>query len=235
MKPKIHRESNWRNLDLISGVMRDVHAFPFFGTLLGLNREKNLIAGDDDIDFYVRDDKIKSVIEAIRDLGFELDCKRDPNLTPHFKQAVWRRDNQVSLVDFYVFTEDSEFIYDRWNFKGNTKPAHTLKIPKKFIFPLVPAEIAGVKILMPQNPDEICEFLYGKDWRVPKQKGVEYEVFIHNNTPFIAQTKTERFLCEKIKSLEDEIYSLTRGPSGWGRAALLSAMRIFRRKGVPQP
>lgn len=43
MKPKIHRELNWRNLDFISDVMRNVQAFPFFGTLLGLNREKILL------------------------------------------------------------------------------------------------------------------------------------------------------------------------------------------------
>jgi len=121
MKPKIHRELNWRNLDFISDVMRDVQAFPFFGTLLGLNREKNIIEGDDDIDVYVRDDKIKIVIEALRDLGFQVDCNNFPNLTPHFKQAVRPQDNQVTLVDLCVFKEDDEIIYDRWNFKGNPK------------------------------------------------------------------------------------------------------------------
>lgn len=163
-----------------------------------------------------------------------MDCNNFPNLTPHFKQAVRPQDNQVTLVDLYVFKEDDEFIYDRWNFKGNPKnPVHTLKIPKNFIFPLVPAEIAGVKLLMPRKPDEICELLYGKDWRVPKKKGAEYEVFIHNNLPFIAQTKIERTLCERINLLEDEIYYLNLGSLGWGRAAWRFAVRTFRRKGIP--
>ena len=46
-------EENEDNLFYFSKLFKNVEYFIFFGTLLGITREKGIIDGDDDIDFYV--------------------------------------------------------------------------------------------------------------------------------------------------------------------------------------
>ena len=44
---------NFQNLISISTLIKDIEYFIFYGTLLGIVRENNVIKGDDDIDFMV--------------------------------------------------------------------------------------------------------------------------------------------------------------------------------------
>jgi hypothetical protein len=60
-----------------------------------------------------------------------------------------------------------------------------MHIPKEFIFPTTIAEYFGVKIKMPNNPDQICKFLYGPNWKIPLQKGLEYKTIIWKHKPFM--------------------------------------------------
>ena len=50
---QISAEENFLNLKFFSKIISKIEHFVFFGTLLGLVRDGNLIEGDDDIDFYV--------------------------------------------------------------------------------------------------------------------------------------------------------------------------------------
>ena len=52
-KPKIPRRLNRDNLIQVSGLLIDVEHFVFFGGLLGIVRDGDIIEGDDDIDIYV--------------------------------------------------------------------------------------------------------------------------------------------------------------------------------------
>ena len=44
---------NFQNLILVAPLIKGVEYFIFYGTLLGIIRENNIIKGDDDIDFLV--------------------------------------------------------------------------------------------------------------------------------------------------------------------------------------
>ena len=46
-------EENFSNLIFITNIISELEYFIFFGTLLGMVRENNLIENDDDIDIYV--------------------------------------------------------------------------------------------------------------------------------------------------------------------------------------
>ena len=46
-------DENFSNLLFFTQLLDKIEHFVFFGTLLGLVRENNLIEGDDDIDLYV--------------------------------------------------------------------------------------------------------------------------------------------------------------------------------------
>ena len=50
---QISVEENFLNLKFFSKIISKIEHFVFFGTLLGLVRDGNLIENDDDIDFYV--------------------------------------------------------------------------------------------------------------------------------------------------------------------------------------
>ena len=47
------KEQNLKNLISISKMIKTIQHFVFYGTLLGLTRENNIIDGDDDVDFLV--------------------------------------------------------------------------------------------------------------------------------------------------------------------------------------
>ena len=49
----IIQKLNLENLLLISKILRKKRVFIFYGTLLGIVREKNILRGDDDIDILI--------------------------------------------------------------------------------------------------------------------------------------------------------------------------------------
>ena len=53
-KIKFLKKKIFSNLKFFTSIIKNIY-FVFFGTLLGLTRDNNLIENDDDIDFYVID------------------------------------------------------------------------------------------------------------------------------------------------------------------------------------
>ena len=64
-KPTVLRLDNRANLVLVSKLLEDIDHFVFFGTLLGITRELDLIDGDDDIDILAPIEKRDVVIQKI--------------------------------------------------------------------------------------------------------------------------------------------------------------------------
>ena len=50
--PPVNVKENFSNLIFITKIIKNLEYFVFFGTLLGLVRDNNLIKNDDDIDIY---------------------------------------------------------------------------------------------------------------------------------------------------------------------------------------
>jgi hypothetical protein len=164
---------------------------PFFGTLLGIIRDGNVICGDDDVDIYCPLEDSMTVTKVMIELGF-LKSLED---TPYFTQFTKQSGEHTVLVDFYFYTETDEKILDRWNFLGRPfEDEKMMEIPKSIMFPLNKLDFFEVKINIPYNPPAVLFFLYGKDWRIKMAKKRDYRMMIKNGSPRLVRlSRYERF------------------------------------------
>ncbi len=183
----VKRRHNRRNLVAACAALRTVAPFPFFGTLLGLTREGDIIKGDDDVDLYIDARDLETACALLRGAGFDIAADVWPNHTPYFRQATRHLDGVKTFVDIYFYDSrpDSPWIIDRWNFIGQPQnPEYHLCVNKDLIFPLKTQRIFGAEIFMPRRLAKCCRYLYGPTWqkKASKQKG-EYSIVIHQNQP----------------------------------------------------
>ncbi len=207
-KPSVLRLENRANLALISKLLEDIDHFVFFGTLLGLTRELDIIEGDDDIDILVPIEKRDLVIQKISSIdSFKINFDKQCNKFNYFLQVNSSVNGRNSLMDFYFYENnpDDDFIVDRWNFLGkceNTK--YRLHIPKKLIFPIVRQDFFSQKIKLPACRELLCEWLYGKSWQTPRMKNVSYVMRVVENRPMLIKPiprAFERFIPKPIRPL----------------------------------
>ena len=213
-KPTVLRFDNRANLVLISKLLEDIDHFVFFGTLLGLTRELDIIEGDDDIDILAPLEKRDLVIQKISGVDlFKINYDKQCNKFNYFLQVDSSVNGRGSLVDFYFYENkpDDDFKVDRWNFLGkciNTK--FGIHIPKELIFPLVQEEFFNQKVKLPACKELLCEWLYGKSWRTPRLKNVSYIIRIIENRPMLIKPIPrifERFIPKPIRPLIERLIS----------------------------
>lgn len=187
MLESVPREYNLNNLRDVFARIGHLNAFVFFGTLLGYTREGNIIAHDDDIDIYVDKRQKWRLWWALRRSGFEIvfhPKKRRPWRSKLF-QARREQGGVMTYADFYFYdTERANHISEPWNFVGTWRlPETALHTPKDLIFPLQKAEMQGIEINIPAQPEAICEFLYGPGWKTPLRKEAQYRIEVRNHKP----------------------------------------------------
>ena len=183
-------EKNLKNLKYISDRLINVKWFIFFGTLLGYTRENNILKNDDDIDIYVDIRFRDKIIELFKNSDLNFDLSKKPNLGPYFLQGTRILENEITYVDFYFYEYEKsmEFIIERNNFTGAWKlESNAMYVPKNIIFPLKSGKIQNIHIFIPNKPIECCEFLYGKEWKVPLSKSKDYIIDIINNKPMLVK------------------------------------------------
>lgn len=127
--------------------------FVCYGTLLGVVRDGDFIAHDDDIDVcFVVDggmnaalEEFDRVIETLRERG---EAIRIDNRA-HFH---WRG------IDIFVawFEEDHIYLYNAGG-----------RFSRADVFPLRTCEFKGHQILLPNNAEGLLELIYGSGWRIP--------------------------------------------------------------------
>lgn len=184
MKRGVSQEKNRQNLLEVIGLLKDCEYFPFFGTLLGLNRNGDIIPHDDDVDILVNARDRDEVIRRMTSdgSGFQISA----NSHESFLQIYREIDGEVTFVDFYFYNsaDHLDYLVEKWNFFGlPDDPDMQMHIPKDLIFPLVYVEFWGVPIPMPHNPDRCCEYLYGKSWKFPLSKRFGYTVSLVDHIP----------------------------------------------------
>ena len=197
-------EENENNLIYFSKLFVNVEYFIFFGTLLGITRDKGLIDGDDDIDFYVNlKDRFK-LIENLKNNNIEVDLTLSVNKNNYFLQIKRVFNKKILITDFYFYETDIEknFIIERWNFEGGTHDASKyLRIPKIFIFPLKKILFKSVEIFIPKESELTCEFLYGINWKKKLKKDKEYTIKVINGKPYLFIIKKFLFFKKLFLSL----------------------------------
>lgn len=197
-------EDNEDNLIYFSKLFNNIEYFIFFGTLLGITREKRLIDGDDDIDFYVNLKDRSKLIENLRNNNIEVDLTLSVNRNNHFLQIKRIVKQKVLIADFYFYETDIEknFIIEKWNFEGGTNDiSKHLKIPKIFIFPLKKFLFRSCEIFIPKESKLVCEFLYGVNWKKKIKKDKEYKIRVINGKPYLFILKKFLFFKRYILSL----------------------------------
>jgi len=204
-KPKIPRHLNRDNLIKISNIFTDVEHFIFFGGLLGLVRDGDMIEGDDDIDIYVNSKDREQILTHLKSSDFNVDLESWPNNTPYFLQATRYVEGIKTLVEFYFYEDEvnSQFVRDRWNFLGSVNKQNThILVPKHILFPIKTITYFDTDISVPANPEKICQFLYGREWRAPLTKAKGYYTLIVNNKPHIFTGLRGKVLYKVLKTIK---------------------------------
>ena len=191
-EPKL-QDLNRENLVYVSNLLKGIEHFVFFGTLLGLVREGDIIPHDDDVDFYVPIEQREAVIELLTGKDFFIRWEKAWNQHDCFLQLNRCFNDIETCVDFYFYQSNAktDFILDRWNVSGTPDNKDTyIHIPKSMIFPLKTQRFFDSDIAMPAKGEGLCEFLYGNDWQKPLIKHIDYQPMVRNNRPvrFIEKT-----------------------------------------------
>tara|TARA_Y100001958_G_C21028708_1_gene402522 strand:+ start:57 stop:701 length:645 start_codon:yes stop_codon:yes gene_type:complete len=195
-KDKISVEENFLNLKFFSNIMSNIEHFVFFGTLLGLVRDGNLIENDDDIDFYVNIKEREKLIQILKDNSIYVDLNLKVNKNESFLQVKRDVNNKNAIVDFYFYEDDLDkyYIIEKWNFQGGThKESEHLRIPKIFTHPIIQKKIKSIDINFPAKPIYLCDFLYGKNWKVKMKKNSEYTIKVIDGKPVLFKAKKTFF------------------------------------------
>jgi phosphorylcholine metabolism protein LicD len=213
-KPAAFKVDNRANLVTISNLLQDIDHFVFFGTLLGLTRERDIIEDDDDIDILVPIEKRNLVIDKVNRIDeFTINHDKKCNQFIYFLQVDSSINNRNSFIDFYFYENniDEDFIIDRWNFLGKSQnPECALHIPKKFIFPVVHEDFFGQKIKLPACKELLCKWLYGKSWLTPRKKNISYLIRVIKNRPLLIKPiprTLERFIPKPLRPLIERLSS----------------------------
>ena len=194
---------NFHNLISISPLLKDIEYFIFYGTLLGIVRENNIIKGDDDIDFLVNH-KFKNLL--LKKMKLEKSFKMNKKVcNKYFVQYIKKYKKLRTFVDFYFYVNQpkKKFIIDKHNWIGNINDERfSLHFPKKIIFPIK----KGTKFNMPKNPIAACKYIYGETWSKPLKKNTNYRPEIINNKPVLIKRSYFGSITRKFK----EIFNISR-------------------------
>ena len=198
MDTPIDRKYNAQNLKEVLPLLEGMEYFVFYGTLLGLVREGDILEKDDDIDILVDRKHFAELIERFDKHDGLLTYDNNPNVNycDFFRQATCMRDDVKTFADFYFY--DTEIkpgsIVDRWNIHGSWNyPNMHIIIPNDIIYPIeTKTNKKYGEINYPSQPTLCLEYLYGTGWMHPRKKKREYVQAIKNNRPHLVYLGQER-------------------------------------------
>ena len=192
---------NLENLLVISKAINKYQNFVFYGSLLGLVREKNILKGDDDIDILIDFKLKKKILNLIKNLKkFKINKKVS---NKNFVQLVRKERNFKTFVDLYFFINNprKKYIEEKHNFLSSVNlKSHSLHIPKKFIFPIKRSK-KFLFVNLPNQPKILCKYLYGDSWQKPLKKNTGYRMEVVNHKPKLIKRSKVGELTRSIKQL----------------------------------
>lgn len=183
----------------VKNVLRAVDCFPFFGTLLGLARNGNLIDLDDDIDFAC-DSRDFDYITAEIEKNFVIETKLrliDPDTGAGAQSYVISFSNSLLHLDIYFFlASENECIFPVHWTDQRFRPDKWLRVPLELVSKVRKWE-SGESLSQNDNysVSDICFFLYGENWAIRQRKNIDYIHSVQNGIPFVRKTRPfERML-----------------------------------------
>jgi len=158
----LDKEICYENLAIIHNVFakHDIFCWLSEGTALGFTRENDFITHDDDVDLgiYEKDkEKFINCLDTLKKYGFEIaEIMNNNNF-----YAIIRKGEKVD-IDITGPNHNCISCSKAWSREPCEKIIPYLKFDKK--------EIRGKIYNLPKIP--YLEFLYGKDWKIPKRSKV---------------------------------------------------------------
>ena len=117
-KEHIPKDINTENFLFFNQLLSEFDAFPFFGTLLGMHRDNELIENDDDVDFYVNLKHRHSLVLKLQSCGLAVIHQKSVGSDAFFLQFSRKIGEFVCICDVYFYTEERGYILERSNFGG---------------------------------------------------------------------------------------------------------------------
>ncbi|WP_340300715.1 LicD family protein [Roseobacter sp. HKCCD5988] len=201
------RSINLENLRIISELMPEIPFFLFFGSLLGVVREKNLLLYDDDVDLLVDIkfyDEVVAILKSDK-CPFDVDFSKEINKTGYFLNCKNNISGYKSQLDFYFYVDDQEcdYIVEKWNFRGFSEVHNEnfdIHIPKNLVFPLSDFVFSnGLNVKIPKQSKNVVAWLYGDDWKTPLSKGNQYIMEVKENKPCLVRIGILRYIYMALK------------------------------------
>ena len=197
-KKKLIQETNLDNLIFISNELKEFDPFVYFGTLLGLTRENNILINDDDIDLCLNYKFRENVFKKLNNLNdYKINYKV---CNEYFVQLIGTKNNINTFIDLYFYIDHDSYIEEKHNFFASISlESHSIHIPKKLIFPLLKSK-KYKNINLPNQSKELCRFFYGDSWEKPMKKNSDYRLEIIDHKPVIIKRS---FLGSITRSLKN--------------------------------
>ncbi len=202
---KIHK-LNIENLIYVSEKLEGFEHFIFYGTLLGITRENNILKNDDDIDFLINIDDKQKVLNILK--SFENFSINEKVSNKFFVQLINKKEDIKTFVDFYFYINDKnfEYIIEKHSFLSSIDlDSKAIHIPKKLIFPIIKRDNFPM-VNVPNKSVEVCEFLYGPEWSKPLRKNSGYRMEIIDNKPKLIKRSLIGSLTRRIKEFFNNNY-----------------------------
>ena len=113
-KKKLIQKTNLENLIFISKELKEFDPFVYFGTLLGLTRENNVLINDDDIDLCLNSKFKENVIKKLNNLNdYKINYKV---CNKYFIQLIGMKNNINTFIDLYFYIDHDNYIEEKHNF-----------------------------------------------------------------------------------------------------------------------
>jgi hypothetical protein len=146
-----------------------------YGSLLGLIRDKGIIAHDDDIDVDVFEDGVDNLEVAMKALVDASGGKYHFFEFPLFGYKLvetehWSKECPESGVqlDFFIRTQTGDGLYSLSDRACKMWP-HFSTIESRNVFPIRRGMLGSIEVNIPNNPEKFLVQNYGEDWRTPKK------------------------------------------------------------------
>jgi len=156
-----------------------VQFFLGYGVVLGIIREKDFIPFDDDIDIIITQPitykKRKEIGYLLFDIGFHGWDDVVWNVYGRYEKAEggYNGTEKTGIIPCKRNVPISIMFYfdngDEWLCIPKRGGIPVLAVPKKFLEKGRWVKFKGEKFLIPDPTIEYLEFLYGKDWKIPKE------------------------------------------------------------------